>query len=243
MLDCIGIALASGTYDFAQRSEAAVKRLFGRLVSNTLIGKRCSAKFLPGMKGCYVDGFFKGLMWFEKRILTPIFMVGTFGVLFLAVLAVALRYIWGISYQWQSDVMVYFFLSFVFMHLGITERNNSHLKMTLLFEILTSKNLYRTAGILRMVAAASGAVYLGFFMFWGWGLMTFSYSIQRVTESRALKIWPFYLSMLVGHAMFLLWVVYRFKVDYRAFIDKTPYSDALLARDEELLLDNSEGAS
>jgi TRAP-type C4-dicarboxylate transport system permease small subunit len=182
-------------------------------------------------------------MWFEKRILMPIMMVGTFGILSLAVLAVALRYIWGISYQWQSDYMVYFFLSFVFLHLGITERNNSHLKMTLLFEILTAKNLYRAAGILRMIAAASGAVYLAFFIFWGWGLMKFAFSIQRVTESRALKIWPFYLSMIVGHIFFLLWTVYRFKVDYRAFIDKKPYSDALLERDEELVLDNSEGAS
>lgn len=194
------------------------------------------------MNGWLMEGFFKGLMWFEKRILTPIFMVGVFGILALAVVAVALRYIWGISYQWQSDVMVYFFLAFVFLHLGITERNNSHLKMTLLFEILTKKNLYRSAGILRMLAAASGIVYLAFFIFWGWGLMVFAQSIQRVTESRALKIWPFYLAMLLGHVFFMLWVLYRFKLDYRAFIDKTPYSNALLARDEDLV-DTTEGGA
>lgn len=194
------------------------------------------------MNGRYVESFFKGLMWFEKRILTPIMMVGVFGILGLAVVAVALRYIWGISYQWQSDVMVYFFIGGVFLHLGITERNNSHLKMTLLFEILTKKGLYRFAGILRMLAAFSGVVYLAFFMFWGWGLMTFARSIQRVTESRALKIWPFYLAMLFGHAFFLLWTLYRFKLDYRAFVDKTPYSDALLARDEDLV-DTSEGGA
>jgi len=189
-----------------------------------------------------VDAFFKGLMWVEKRILTPVMMVGTFAILSLAVVAVALRYIWGISYQWQSDYMVYFFLAFVFLHLGITERNNSHLKMTLLFEVLTKKGLYRSAGILRMLAAASGIVYLGFFLFWGYGLMVFARSIQRVTESRALKIWPFYLSMIVGHGFFLLWTLYRFKVDYRAFIDRTPYSDALLARDEDLV-NTSEGGA
>lgn len=174
--------------------------------------------------------------------MTPIFMVGVFVILSLAIVAVALRYIWGISFQWQSDVMVYFFIGFVFLHLGITERNNSHLKMTLLFEILTKRNLYRIAGILRMIAAGSAIVYLGFFMYWGWGLMTFARSIQRVTESRALKVWPFYLAMLFGHAFFLLWVLYRFKVDYRAFMDKTPYSSALLARDEELV-DTSEGGA
>jgi TRAP-type C4-dicarboxylate transport system permease small subunit len=199
-------------------------------------------RYLPRMNGSYVESVFKGLMWFEKRVMTPIFMVGTFGILSLAVVAVALRYIWGISYQWQSDYMVYFFIAFVFLHLGITERNNSHLKMTLLFEVLTNKGLYRTAGILRMVAAGSGIIYLGFFVYWGYNLMSFARSIQRVTESRALKIWPFYLSMIVGHAMFLLWVLYRFKVDYRAFIDKTPYSTALLARDEALI-DTSEGGA
>jgi TRAP-type C4-dicarboxylate transport system permease small subunit len=180
-------------------------------------------------------------MWFEKRIMTPIFMVGVFAILSLAVVAVALRYIWGISYQWQSDVMVYFFISFVFLHLGITERNNSHLKMTLAFELLSKKS-YRAAGILRMIAAGAAVVYMGFFVYWGIGLMSFARRIQRVTESRALKIWPFYLSMIVGHVFFLLWLLYRFKVDYRAFIDKTPYSTALLARDEALV-DTSEGGA
>lgn len=194
------------------------------------------------MNGWLMESFFKGLMWFEKRIMTPIFMVGVFGILSLAIGAVGLRYIFGISYQWQSDVMVYFFIAIVFLHLGITERNNSHLKMTLLFEILTKKNLYRSAGILRMVAAACGIVYLAFFMFWGWGLMVFAQSIQRVTESRVLKIWPFYLAMLFGHGFFMLWVLYRFKLDYRAFIDKTPYSNALLARDEDLV-DTTEGGT
>ncbi len=193
------------------------------------------------MNGCSVESLFKGLMWFEKRIMTPIFMVGVFGILSLAVVAVALRYIWGISYQWQSDVMVYFFIAFVFLHLGITERNNSHLKMTLAFELLSKKS-YRAAGILRMIAAGAAVVYMGFFVYWGIGLMSFARRIQRVTESRALKIWPFYLSMIVGHVFFLLWLLYRFKVDYRAFIDKTPYSTALLARDEALV-DTSEGGA
>jgi hypothetical protein len=48
--------------------------------------------------------------------------------------------------------------------------------------------------------------------------------------------------MIVGHVFFLLWLLYRFKVDYRAFIDKTPYSTALLARDEALV-DTTEGGA
>lgn len=168
----------------------------------------------------------------------PIFMVGMFGILSLAILAVALRYIWGISYQWQSDVMVYFFISFVFLHLGITERNNSHLKMTLVYELIVKK-YYRVAGVLRMIAALSSVVYLGFFVYWGFSLMTFARSIRRVTESRALQIWPFYLAMIFGHAFFLLWILYRFKVDYKAFIDRTEYSTVLLSRDE-LLAESAE---
>lgn len=40
MLDCIGIALASGTYDFAKRSEAAVRRLAGDGTGDvTVIGR------------------------------------------------------------------------------------------------------------------------------------------------------------------------------------------------------------
>lgn len=40
ILDCIGIALASGTYDFAKRADAAVRRLSGALVGgSTVIGR------------------------------------------------------------------------------------------------------------------------------------------------------------------------------------------------------------
>ena len=180
-------------------------------------------------------------MQFEKWVMIPIFMVGVFFVLGLAVVAVALRYIWGISFQWQSDIMVYFFLAFIFLHLGITERANSHLKMTLVFELL-SKKYYRAAGVLRMIAAGATVVYLGFFCYFGISLMQFAWSIQRVTESRALKLWPFYLAMVVGHFLFLLWVLYRFKVDYKAFRDKTPYSEELLEK-EAVLSDTSEGAA
>lgn len=184
-----------------------------------------------------MDTIFQGLKSVERWVLTPIFVASIYFAFSLAITEVVLRYIWGQSIVWQADVVVYTILTATFLHFGVTERANSHLRMTVLFEAV-SKRFRVAAGIIRGLANIAALIYLGLFIYHGVGMTLFGRELGRMVQSRAFPVWPFYGLMVVGHLLLAAWIGYRLYVDTRALIRGEPYSEELLGGDEDLMAED-----
>jgi TRAP-type C4-dicarboxylate transport system permease small subunit len=183
-----------------------------------------------------MDGIFGYIKNFEHWIMVPIFVAALFAAFVVAIVEVVLRYVYGLSIQWQADFVVFSILSASFLHLGITERANSHLRMTVLFE-LVAKRFRVAAGIIRGLANVAVLFYLGFFVYHGVAMTQFGRDIGRMVQSRLFPVWPFYGVMVLGHVLLAVWIAYRLFADLRALVRGDAYSEELLGGEEGIALE------
>ena len=152
---------------------------------------------------------------FQDKILARCAAILLLGCTLLALLEVIRRYVFGVSFEWQQDVVTYFILSAVFLYFGISQRHGSHLNVNLLTGALDAigPRAHYAANIIKIVALVFSFVFLLAVVWWGIPEVRDSVNYESRSESLALPMWPF-LSVLL--AAFLFMAVSLFFQIYRS---------------------------
>lgn len=152
---------------------------------------------------------------FQDKFLARCAAILLLGCTLLAVLEVIRRYVFGVSFEWQQDVVTYFILSAVFLYFGISQRHGSHLNVNLLTGALDAigPRARYAADIIKIVALVFSFVFLLAVVWWGIPEVKDSVNYESRSESLSLPMWPF-LSVLL--AAFLFMAVSLFFQIYRS---------------------------
>lgn len=121
-------------------------------------------------------------------------------IILLAFIEVIRRYLFGHTFTWYQDVAVYGHMAVVFLYFGIALRTGSHIRLTLILEILRRKGgrYDRWAETIELIAAGIGFVICAVFIWCGIEFVKVGYDFGRTTDNADLLIWPFYLILEIG---------------------------------------------
>jgi TRAP-type C4-dicarboxylate transport system permease small subunit len=138
------------------------------------------------------------------RVLTRIENVlaaGTLGLAtIIAIVAVVLRYAFGIFLFWSEEAIIYLIIYSTFLGAVITLRHNEHVNVDIFAVFLKERGK-------RMVALLGGVmtlVYLGAIGFFAWMLLFEPFSTATVTPSLKLPLWVVEAAVPVGLTLMFL---------------------------------------
>jgi TRAP-type C4-dicarboxylate transport system permease small subunit len=151
---------------------------------------------------------------FQDRFLERVAALLFVGCTLLALIEIVRRYVFGVSFEWQSDAVTFFILSAVFLYFGISQRHGEHLTVTVVLETLDpiGPRARRTADAIRLFAAIVTFVFLVLFAWWGIPEVVDSVRYETRTESLAFPMWPFLAVLIAGFgfmAVTLFFQIYR----------------------------------
>lgn len=156
------------------------------------------------------------VLWrrFQDRVLEPVATVLLVGCTLLALLEIVRRYVFGVSFEWQSDAVTFFILSAVYLYFGISQRHGEHLTVTLILETLDpiGPRSRRVAEAIRLFAAIVSFVFLILLAWWGIPEVEDAVRYESRTESLAFPMWPFLCVFVAGlyfMAITLFFQIYR----------------------------------
>ena len=157
------------------------------------------------------------MLWrrFQDRILEPVASVLLVGCTLLALLEIVRRYVFGVSFEWQSDAVTFFILSAVYLYFGVAQRHGEHLTVTVILETLDpiGPRSRRVAEAIRLIAAIVSFVFLILLGWWGIPEVADAFRYESRTESLAFPMWPFLCVFVAG--LFLMAITLFFQI-YRA---------------------------
>lgn len=151
---------------------------------------------------------------FQDRFLRYAAALLLLGCTLLALLEVVRRYVFGVSFEWQQDAVTFFILSGVFLYFGISQRREAHLTVTLFLELMDKfgPRVRYAAEFVRVIVLIFSLVFLVAVVWWGIPEVLESHEYDTRTESLALPMAPFLLTLLVGFAFMavsLFFQIYR----------------------------------
>jgi len=149
--------------------------------------------------------FWKG---FQDKVLAPITAFLLLGPIILAMIEVIRRYVFGVSWDWQQDMVTYLILGGSYLFFSITQRQNAHLRVSLFSGLLMRKSPMLSRLMTLLVQLAS-AVYLGYFAFYGFKMTQNSYVSGRLVYSQIMPFWPFFLVLTVGMVFLLVTFIFQ----------------------------------
>ena len=156
------------------------------------------------------------MLWraFQDRFLERISAVLLIGCTLLALVEIVRRYVFGVSFEWQSDAVTFFMLTAVFLYFGISQRHGEHLTVTVVLETLDpiGPRSRRAADVIRLFASVVAFVFLILLAWWGVPEVVDSVRYESRTESLAFPMWPFLCVLVAGFvfmAITLFFQIYR----------------------------------
>lgn len=137
------------------------------------------------------------------------------GATLLALLEVARRYVFGLSFEWQQDAVTFFILSGVFLYFSVSQRRDAHLTVTLVPELFNvfGGRWRKAAELVKLVALAYSCVFMAAVVWWGLPEVEDSLKYESRTESLAFPMWPFLAVLLASFAFMAITMVFQI---YRA---------------------------
>jgi len=149
---------------------------------------------------------------FQDRFMAPITALVFLGPIILACIEVVRRYLFGVSWDWQQDVVTYFILSATYLFFPITQRQDMHLHVSLFINLL-SRKVHPIAGhAMNLLAQMVSTLYLGYFTIYGLKMTHNTYATGRLVLSQSMVFLPFFLILTVGMGFMLisfLFQIYR----------------------------------
>jgi TRAP-type C4-dicarboxylate transport system permease small subunit len=142
----------------------------------------------------------------------------------LAVLEIIRRYIFGLTYEWGQDAVVYFSVAAIYLYFAVTQGRRSHLAVTALLDVFKSRGLHKLVLVLRAFITAFAMVLYGAIVYWGWPSMERAKMMERTTQSMLLEVWPFQLMLLLGFAMMSLTCFFQLYQDIQAVRGRTVFA-------------------
>jgi len=150
----------------------------------------------------------------QDKILAPAAAVLFVGSTLLALLEVARRYLFGLSFEWQQDAVTYFILSGVFLYFSISQRREAHLTVTLIPELFGALGgrWHAAAAAVKLAALVFSCAFMAAVVWWGWPEVEDAVRYETRSESLAFPMWPFLAVLLFSFAAMgvtMLFQVYR----------------------------------
>jgi TRAP-type C4-dicarboxylate transport system permease small subunit len=118
----------------------------------------------------------------------------------IAIVAVLLRYIFGIFLFWSEEAIIYLIIYSTFLGAVITLRHNEHVNVDI-FGAFVKRRGKRILGVL---AAAITVVYLVCVGFFAWLLLFEPFSTSTITPSLKLPLWVVEAAVPIGLTLMLL---------------------------------------
>ena len=154
---------------------------------------------------------------FQDKVLEPLAAMVFLTCTLLALLEVVRRYVFGFSFEWQQDAVTYFILASVYLYLPIVQRQNAHLNVTVLLDVVAAFGARGriVAEGLRIVAAIISLALVAAWIWWAIPVVSESIHYETRTDSLAFPLWPFQLALLLGFGLtgvtmiFQLWNIIR----------------------------------
>jgi len=148
---------------------------------------------------------------FQDRILAPVAGIILIGCTLLALLEVVRRYIFGFSYEWQQDAVIYFILSSVFLYFSISQRHNEHLNVVLLLELLqvNGPRARKVAEFVKLIALVISFLFMLAVVWWGIPEIEESIQYASRTESLAFPLAPFLATLLISFVFMAVTMVFQ----------------------------------
>ena len=138
------------------------------------------------------------------------------GAVTLAVVEIVRRYIFGLTYEWGQDAIVYCTVGSIYLYFAVTQGRRSHLAVTALLDVFKSKGLHKLVLVLRTIVTALGMTLYSGIVYWGWSSMERSLSRGVTTQSMLLEVWPFQLLLLVGFGLMAITCLFQLYQDIQA---------------------------
>jgi TRAP-type C4-dicarboxylate transport system permease small subunit len=151
---------------------------------------------------------------FQDRFIERAAAILLVGCTLLAIVEIVRRYVFGVSFEWQSDAVTFFILSAVFLYFGVSQRHGEHLTVTVVLETLDplGPKSRRAAEVIRLIAAIVSFVFLILLACWGIPEVADAMRYESRTDSLAFPMWPFLCVLVVGFAFMaitLFFQIYR----------------------------------
>jgi C4-dicarboxylate transporter DctQ subunit len=118
----------------------------------------------------------------------------------IAIVAVLLRYFFGIFLFWSEEAIIYLVIYSTFLGAVITLRHNEHVNVDIFGVFLKA----RGRRVLAVVAAAVTVVYLACVGAFAWLLLFEPFSTSTITPALKLPLWVVELAVPIGLTLMLL---------------------------------------
>ncbi len=138
------------------------------------------------------------------------------GAVTLAVVEIIRRYIFGLTYEWGQDAIVYCTVGSIYLYFAVTQGRRSHLAVTALLDVFKSRELHKLVLVLRTFVTAFGMTLYGAIVYWGWPSMERSHMRGVTTQSMLIEVWPFQLLLLFGFALMAITCFFQLYQDIQA---------------------------
>ena len=138
---------------------------------------------------------------FQDNFLQYLSAILLVGLTLLALLEVVRRYVFGVSFEWQQDLVTFGILSGIFLFFGITQTRKAHLRVSALLLVLRDK-CGQPGRLIASFADICGqllAVWIcTYIVFTSVDHLFYLIKEGRKTESLYFSMWPFFLIFLVS---------------------------------------------
>lgn len=118
----------------------------------------------------------------------------------IAIVAVLLRYLFGIFLFWSEEAIIYLIIYSTFLGAVITLRHNEHVNVDIFGAFLKA----RGKRVFAVIAAAITVVYLVCIGFFAWLLLFEPFSTSTITPALKLPLWVVELAVPIGLTLMLL---------------------------------------
>jgi TRAP-type C4-dicarboxylate transport system permease small subunit len=161
--------------------------------------------------GALMESAYQWWKRFQDQWISPLAAFLLLLPIILAVIEVIRRYIFGVSWEWQQDMVTYSIIAGSYLFFSTTQRQNAHLRVTLFVTFLIKK-VPLLGHLMVLLAQACSVLYLGYFTVYGFKMTKNSYESGRLVYSQVMPFWPFFLILTAGMAFMLvsfLFQIYR----------------------------------
>lgn len=163
-----------------------------------------------------LDRVYRGYRFLLDNVIGYAAAIIMLGAVSLAVLEIVRRYIFGLTFEWGQDAVVYCTVGSIYLYFAVTQGRRSHLAVTALLDVFKSRGLHKLVLILRTIVTAFGMTLYGAIVYWGWPSMERSQMRGVTTQSMLIEIWPFQLLLLFGFGLMSITCLFQLYQDVQA---------------------------
>ena len=170
-----------------------------------------------------IDRLYRGYRFLLDNVIGHMAALIAIASVTLACVEIVRRYLFGLTYEWGQDAVVYCTVSAVYLYFSVTQARRSHLAVTPLLDWLKKRGSLKIVLVFRLIASAVGMTLYAAIAYWGWPTMERSKAFQWTTQSMILEKWPFQLLLIIGFGLMALTCLFQFYQDIQAVRGKTVF--------------------